>query len=329
MLDKKKIVSIIISGGAGTRLWPVSNQKTPKPFFQMPSGKTLLELLLDLLSSVEEISQLVFVTNKMYEKLHKSVLEEKEYNTRFESFFLLEEEGRNTAPAVLMASHFISQELGEDTICLVVTADAVIEDYEEFKKTLFTAVQGTNEENIITFGVVPSYPETGYGYIHSIVDEKTPLTPVKKFVEKPDRKTAEKYVLDKNYFWNSGMFCFSCTSILRAYQTYALQMYDSSRLCWQNIKRISQSHTYFFPHDLFKKIENISIDYAIMERCDSLYVVRAYFRWCDIGNWKTVSEQFAKTGDEENFSFHDAIFVEASNNFVVDREKNCSYSWSR
>ena len=214
-----KLVAVVLSGGSGSRLWPLSTDSLPKPFLPLFGEKNLLEKTLHRLSFLPLQATLI-VTNQKYYSLHKK--SQKKINnqkinqkqTNFKTNFLLEPVSKNTAPAVLMAAHWVKDHFGKDAVMLVLPADHLIEKNKIFTEDVILAAKQAQKQGIITFGIPPNYPETGYGYIctsEKEVSKKIQKIAVRKknrFVEKPDLKTAQKYVKSKKYFWNSGDLLF-------------------------------------------------------------------------------------------------------------------------
>ena len=287
-----KVIPVIISGGSGSRLWPLSTSQTPKPFLPLFSNSNLLEKTLERLSGLFA-TEVLLVTNQKYLELHQKSIQK----TKLSCFFLLEDEGKNTAPAILMAARFLQSRGLSEQLMLVLPADQFILEIEKFHCAVQIAARQAQTRGLVTFGVKPSYPETGYGYLCT---EKEPITShvfrVTEFIEKPNSIKAQEFFKQKNYFWNSGMFCFSVKNILRAFDQYQKQMSKNSLECLKKSVKVGNDRLYFDP-ETFRRFDSISLDYAIMEKHSEVFAVRADFKWSDIGSWHSVANLFKKDED--------------------------------
>ena len=287
-----KVIPVIISGGSGSRLWPLSTSQTPKPFLPLFSNSNLLEKTLERLSGLFA-TEVLLVTNQKHLELHQKSIQK----TKLSCFFLLEDEGKNTAPAILMAARFLQSRGLSEQLMLVLPADQFILEIEKFYCAVQIAVRQAQIRGLVTFGVKPSYPETGYGYLCT---EKEPITShvfrVIEFIEKPNSIKAQEFFKQKNYFWNSGMFCFSVKNILQAFDQYQKQMSKNSLECLKKSVKVGNDRLYFDP-ETFRRFDSISLDYAIMEKHSEVFAVRADFKWSDIGSWYSVANLFKKDED--------------------------------
>lgn len=283
------IVPVILSGGSGTRLWPVSRRGFPKPFMRLPDGETLIEKTARrALAACPAADRLLTVTASDHQFLTADA-----YSGLLppgvRSQLLLEPVGRNTAPAVLMAALAIEAEVGRDAVMLVLAADHLILDQAAFNTAVRDAVALAGGGELVTFGVVPTRPETGYGYIErgeSIGEEGFRVA---RFVEKPDRPTAEGYLASGRFLWNSGMFCFRVGSVLDAAATTCPDVLAACRSAFAGVDAAREVMT--FGREAFAAIPDISFDYAVMERAPNRAVVPANFDWSDVGSWREVAEQ--------------------------------------
>lgn len=306
------LIPIIISGGSGSRLWPLSTKKKPKPFIDLFSDKNLLDKTITRLQGISQ--QIFFICNQSHLALHQQAMQ----NKNIRCSFLLEKEGRNTAPAILMAARVLEQQGLNDAIMLVLPADQFILEKEKFQQSVQIAAQQAQKKGLVTFGIKPSYPETGYGYL--CLEEKIePIVHLKKFIEKPSLEKAQKFLQQKNYFWNSGIFCFSVQSILEAFEKHQPQMIKISLEVLQ--KSIQKENQFFFDSQSFQKFPSISIDYAIMEKHSDVFAVCTDFHWSDIGSWFSVAKLFAKDKQGNNLQGNyfglenQNTFLLAKNNF--------------
>ena len=293
-----KVVSIILSGGAGSRLWPVSRQKYPKPFMEI-GGKPLLQHALERASLVSEDA--VIVTNQDYHSLTEALV--RQNSNALKVSYLLEPMGRNTAPAIALATRFICDKFGDDTICLVLAADHLIVGEDAFISEVQRAAEEANRAKLVVVGVRPTGPETGYGYIEvdSVADHPQP---VKSFVEKPDRIKAETYLASGRYYWNSGMFCFGAGVMAGNMKRDAAEVWQRSGDVFDGAM-VAESEIRFAP-DQFILQPDISLDYAIMEKATNVAMVPAGFVWSDVGSWDAVAD--AQSSDQDgNAAIGDAI----------------------
>jgi mannose-1-phosphate guanylyltransferase/mannose-6-phosphate isomerase len=222
-----------------------------------------------------------------------------------------EPSGRNTAPAILLASFHI-RHLAEDAIICVFPADHVIGNIESFHERLRAAIDLAERGYIVTFGIKPNYPETGYGYIEGGAAVSEHALKVERFVEKPDRPTAEKYVTAGNFFWNSGMFAFKVSVILDEFRTYQPRMLAVMEEIYHADRPLAKAD--------YERLENISIDYAIMERTEKCVVAPSDFGWSDIGSWKSLYDFLEKDADN-NVLDGDVIAQNTRNCFILGRDR--------
>lgn len=305
------MTNIILCGGSGTRLWPVSRTLMPKQFVKLFTeetsngrfeDKSLFQLTVKRNESI--CDQQFIVSNTEQYFLAVDQLEEL-YTSK--NKFLLEPIGRNTAPAIALACF----SLDKDEIVLVSPSDHLIKNETSYKESLSRAQELAKENQLVTFGVKPEYAETGYGYIEA--EEET----VKAFHEKPNLKIAQKYVDAGNFYWNSGMFCFKAGVFLEELQRYSPEIYKTSKAAYENAKagdmiRISHKDMFSIPED--------SIDYAVMEKSSKVKVVAADIGWSDLGSFDALDEEFSK--DELGNTANDNIYtVNSKNNFVYSKER--------
>jgi mannose-1-phosphate guanylyltransferase/mannose-6-phosphate isomerase len=294
------LIPVILSGGAGSRLWPVSREAYPKPFIRLADGETLLQKTLARASSIAGVESVITVTNREYYFLTRD--EYAKSAARKCELFVLEPCGRNTAPAVAMAAHHAVALHGEAAQLLVLPADHLIGELERFRSAVAIAQGLAREGSLVTFGIVPERPETGYGYIEC----GEPAGPrdayrVKRFVEKPDARTAGEFMASGRFLWNSGMFCFGAASFLAALEACAPDLSRAVIHCWENTDRSDPEKIQLDP-DLFAAVSDISIDYAVMEKHPNVAVVRADFPWNDIGSWAALGDLVAPDADGNRIS---------------------------
>ncbi len=277
-----QVLSVVLSGGAGSRLWPASRQAFPKPFMKL-GGTTLLQQAIER-GQACGTGDLMIVTNKDHFFLTKDVLDG--MSDPPDTTYLLEPKGRNTAPAIALAALQCEQQFSSDTVMLVLSADHLVPDVEAFVASASEAFRLASEGSLVLFGIAPTTPETGFGYVE-VERVSRQSQPVKRFVEKPDLTTAQEYLATGRYYWNSGMFCFTAASILGALEKQAPEVLRAARYAMVNARRNGQAVD--FDLHSFGLQPDISIDYAVMERADNVHVVPAKFSWNDVGSWPAVA----------------------------------------
>jgi mannose-1-phosphate guanylyltransferase/mannose-6-phosphate isomerase len=320
------LVPVILSGGAGTRLWPVSREGHPKPFMKLSDGESLLFKTYRRAATVVEAlhsssANIITVTNRDYYFMSKDELESTGLDQRFTGTFLLEPTGRNTAPAIALAAQLVANKHGSDALMLVLAADHLIQNPIRFASTVDKAAKLARQGHLVTFGIVPTRPETGFGYIEAGASLENGCA-VKRFAEKPSLQDAQAYIDSGNFYWNSGMFCFRAGTILEQLSQHAPDVAVSVQNCWEEMQKsqnVSKSMLEI-PAALFDKVPDISIDYAIMERSDKVAVVPSDFGWSDIGSWSAVSE-LAPADEKNNRAVGEAIFVDTTNTFVKSEDR--------
>ncbi len=279
------LIPVILCGGAGSRLWPVSRELHPKPFIRMPDGQSLLQKAFLRASALQGVQEVLTVANR--ELFFKTEDEFKEVNRASRNTsFILEPFGRNTAAAVASAALHVAQMHGEHTLMLVLAADHLIADQEGFATAVQQATSLAEQGKLVTFGIKPTAAETGYGYIEADAHD------VLRFVEKPDRKTAEAYVSSGRYFWNSGMFCFSAGVMLKEMQEHSPAILNAVKACL-SVSRHAQAQGYSqieLDSATFDAVPDDSIDYAVMEKSRNIAVVACDIGWSDIGSWSALSD---------------------------------------
>ena len=286
------VIPVILSGGAGTRLWPLSRETAPKPFMPLPDGETLLAKTAHRATSLPNVSGLVTVTNRDYYFRTKDVYAGLGANEPHDAVYLLEPFGRNTAPAVALAAMLVQARHGADAVMLVLAADHLIRDELSFAQAVSIAEGLARKGRLVTFGITPTHPETGYGYIECGDAVADHAFAAMRFVEKPPIERAKLYLAAGNYVWNSGMFAFSAGTILATFARYAPAVLDALRPVWQPLAAKSGDSALEIDAATFAAAPDISIDFAVMERAaaDGLVaVVRGNFDWSDVGSWQAIA----------------------------------------
>lgn len=307
------LIPVILSGGAGTRLWPVSRRLYPKPFMALPDGDTLIGKTLARALAVATPGAPVYtVTGRDYAFITRDAYAKHPEFDGARARYLLEPSARNTAPAVIAAALKIQARHGDDALMLVLASDHLIRDVDAFKEAVGRAAALAAKGHLATFGVVPTRPETGYGYIERGAAIGSDGFEVKRFVEKPDHATAARYVESGGFYWNSGMFCFRVGTLIETAATTCPDVLEATRAC---ITASPDDDSLVFDAEAFARIPEISIDYAVMERATNRAVVPASFDWSDIGSWNALSD-LVECDEVGNRRLGDAVFVGAARNYV-------------
>ena len=285
------LIPMILSGGAGTRLWPVSRESHPKPFMRLADGQSLLGLTYRRALACDDLGEIITITNRDYYFQTRDVWSELGSAAACPARYLLEPIGRNTAPAILAGALDVQARHGDDAVLLVLPADHLIRDEDAFAEDVARAAALAGAGRLVTFGIRPTRPETGFGYIRAgQAVAGSDGYGVLGFIEKPDVDTARGMIEDGGYYWNSGMFCFSAGCLVKAFADIAPEMLTSASRCRSaTIDEPGQRYVEL-DRDSFAAMENISIDYAIMEKADNVAVVPATFDWSDIGSWTALAE---------------------------------------
>ena len=316
--EQTPIFPVILSGGSGTRLWPVSRRAHPKPFMQLLDGETLAEKTFRRALDVSEGGPVLTVTSRDY-FFYTRDLYNRIAGPDHEHPFLLEPVGRNTAPAIALAALFVKHRRGPQSLMMVMPADHLIRNENAFGAAVREAAALAEKDYLVTFGIHPTHPETGYGYIRkgsAIADSQG--HDVAAFVEKPDEATAIEYFRSGDYSWNSGMFCFAAESYLQALERYAPDIYRGALDCWNAMDPAEYPSE--IPEELFRACPANSIDYAVMEQADNCAVVAGDFGWSDIGSWKAMADLY-ESDEAGNKIQGRAVLVESTDCFVQGEDR--------
>ena len=317
-MSTPKLLPVILCGGAGTRLWPVSREAVPKPFMRMADGQSLLQKAFLRAASLPGVSDVLVVTNREYYFQTRDEFKDLGDGSRaITPHFLLEPFGRNTAAAIALAAHDIKAREGDDAIMLVLPADHMVADLRAFGAAVAEAQSLARQNRLVTFGIKPTVPETGYGYI----DCGAPINAsagreVSRFVEKPSLEKAQEYLAKGSYLWNSGMFCFGAGQFLAVAGKVAPDLAAAVAKTWvATEKAASGDEMREIDAQTFQTVPNISVDYAVMERASNVAVVPCEFGWSDIGSWAAVSE-LVPADKDGNRVVGEAILIDSANVYV-------------
>ena len=314
------MTNIILCGGSGTRLWPISRSLMPKQFVKLFDNKSLFQLTVERNSKVCK-SQFIVSNTEQYFLALDQLEELKKTNNKY----LLEPVGRNTAPAIALAC----MQLDYDEIVLVTPSDHLIKDEKEYEKVLKKAKEFAKDNKLVTFGITPTFAETGFGYIEAkLENDESLMMNVECFKEKPNLELAQSYIdentklsiqnLPLKYLWNSGMFCFKAGVFLDELEKYSAEIYNTCKTAFDNKKidnsalRIQHSHMEAIPDD--------SIDYAVMEKSDIVKVIPSNIAWSDVGSFDALYEELPKdkNGNTKNDKH---ISIDSKNNLVYGSDR--------
>jgi mannose-1-phosphate guanylyltransferase len=286
-MKNKNYYAILMAGGVGSRFWPVSTQDFPKQFHDMlGTGDTLIQKTFHRLANLIPEENIFILTNELYNDL---VYEQLPMVTKRQ--VVLEPAMRNTAPCILYAALKIQKE-NSDAVMIVAPSDHWIEDEQTFSKNVQQAFEFCqNNDALMTLGIQPMFPNTGYGYIEFDKNANDAIKPVQQFREKPDYETAKSFISQGNFLWNAGIFMWSAKSVIKAFQINQPGLF---KLFEKGINLYNTEDERLFILENYEKAENISVDYAIMESSKNVYVLPAEFDWNDLGTWGSLYDKLDK-----------------------------------
>lgn len=300
--------SIILAGGSGSRLWPLSREEYPKQLLSFDKEQSLLQKTFNRLCTFSKPADIVTVTNiKHYSNIKLQLNKIDSSNVVIGEPF-----GRNTAPAIASTLQYFIQQGCEDDVVLIVPSDHLIKDIDGFNKTVEQGKELAEQGYIVTFGIKPTYPETGYGYIKT---EKALSVgyKVEKFVEKPNFETAKKYLDSGNYYWNGGIFMGKISTFLNEFKKYASDIY-------MHLGKLDFSNSTQINYSVYEKMPSISIDYAIMEKSDKIALVELQSDWNDLGSWQSIFN--VKEKDENGNVLTGKVVVDnVKNSFIYSQKE--------
>ncbi len=305
------LIPVILSGGAGTRLWPVSRRAHPKPFMKLADGDTLAGATIKRALAIAQGQTTLTVTSRDHYFLTRDIYQE--VASEGKHHFLLEPEGRNTAPAIVAAARWVADRFGEEHPLLVMPADHLIRDLNAFTSAVSAAAELAKQGWLTCLGVQPTHPETGYGYIRSGNAIQDWGLEIEAFVEKPDLETAKRYVDSGEFLWNAGMFCFTAKAILEAVGTHAQDIYESMGRVWEGID--ASVEPLELPSESFSLVRSESIDFAVMENAPKRAVVPVDCGWSDIGSWQAISDLY-DSDQAGNRTQGEVVLIDARNTFI-------------
>ncbi|WP_312236454.1 mannose-1-phosphate guanylyltransferase/mannose-6-phosphate isomerase [Stenotrophomonas sp.] len=300
------LLPVILSGGSGTRLWPLSREAYPKQFLALAGELTMLQATWQRVAPIAGRAPLVVANEE-----HRFVAAEQLQQLGVQPLaILLEPVGRNTAPAIAVAALEATRD-GDDAVLLVLPSDHVIADEAAFRAAVLRALPAAREGKLVTFGIVPTGPETGYGYIKAASAGE--VRAVDRFVEKPDAATAQQYVQSGEYFWNSGMFLFKASRYLAELEKFNPAMLSASRTAWEQARRDADFTR--LGKEAFTAVPSDSIDYAVMEKTADAVVVPLDAGWNDVGSWTALRDVSPQDADG-NAHHGDVIAIDCRNTYA-------------
>ena len=304
----KNYYAVIMAGGIGSRFWPVSTQEFPKQFHDMlGTGQTLLQKTFSRLNKIIPSENIYILTNERYLEITLEQLPEISENQ-----IVLEPAMRNTAPCILLSSLKIHKE-NPNALILVAPSDHWIEDETAFAKDVQVCFDEAEKNDVLlTLGINPTFPNTGYGYIESDTDEKA-IKKVKQFREKPDYETAKQFLASGNFLWNAGIFIWSAKTILNSFEAHLPKM---NALFSKGINVLNTSEEKGFIDDHYSSAENISIDYGILEKANNVFVKRATFDWSDLGTWGALYDKLPKAQNQNAIVKADVHLTDSERNII-------------
>lgn len=311
---KMKRTALIMAGGKGERFWPRSRVSLPKQFLSLTDdGKTMIQLTVERISPLVNIEDVYIATNKNYKELVKQQLPGIP-----EENILCEPVGRNTAPCIGLGAAHVAKKY-DDATMIVLASDHLIKNNEIFTETFTQACEVAEKgENLVTIGITPNYPETGYGYIKYDQNTKEGSAyAVEKFVEKPVLEVANEYLADGHYLWNSGMFVWKVSTILNNFKKLLPESYAALMKIKESVGTADEEAVL---NKEFMNLEAESVDYAIMEKADNIYIIPGNFGWDDIGSWLAVG-RIKKTDDDNNVVNGNVVTVNTKNCVIEGADK--------
>lgn len=308
-----KVIPVILAGGSGSRLWPLSREHFPKQFLKLFGKTTMLQQTLIRLNGLRELADPIVICNHEHRFMVAEQLQELGYSN---AQIILEPSARNTAPALAVSAMY-AQDFDQAAILLVLSADHMIKQVDEFQRAIEVAIEAAIKNHLVTFGIKPTHPETGYGYIKTL-ESPVAYKQVAEFVEKPNLETAKTYLEQGCYFWNSGMFVFSARQFLQELTTHSPGVVDAA----SQAKQFAKQDLDFIrlDSDAFSAAPNISIDYALMEKSTNVVCVPVDVGWSDVGDWRSYWE-LSNKDDFGNSLVGDALALDTCDTLVFTQDK--------
>jgi mannose-1-phosphate guanylyltransferase len=309
---------VIMAGGTGTRFWPRSRATMPKQMLNLFGKRTMMQLTYDRIKDFVENDKILIITNnELKEGIIQQLPEIPEKNIIAEPF------GRNTAPCIALAAAIIKKRGGEKESMVVLPADHLIQEIDKFRECIFAAAEYAPKQGcLITVGIKPAYPETGYGYIQKAepLSQTTdkPIYKVKTFAEKPDIEIAERFMKSGDFLWNSGMFIWTVESILKAMAEHQPELADG---ILSIMNQLDSQEMDASVRQVYTQIKPVSIDYGVMEEASKVCVIEADFNWNDVGSWEAVYNITEKDSCNNAIEAPKNIVLDSKNNYIFSDKK--------
>ena len=308
-----KTYGLIMAGGGGTRFWPLSRKKVPKQLLNLTGKEAMINETIDRLDGIVDKEDIFIVTNEQQAELTKETVA----GRVSENHILAEPSARNTAACIGYGAIEILKKYGDGIMCIL-ASDHYIKDEESFRSVLKKAVETVEEtDGLVTIGITPTFPSTGYGYIRNEDMDGKEYKKVLEFVEKPDLDRAKTYLEAKTYVWNSGMFVWKASTILKYFEKLLPDIYEKLMIIKGALGTSGEQDVLKAIYDTIPKI---SIDYGIMERADNVYMLEGEFGWNDIGSFDAFSALYAKD-DEGNVLRADTALLDCKDNIIIGGQK--------
>ena len=304
------LTAVIMAGGKGTRFWPLSTEDKPKQFLNLIGNETMIQMTVNRIKSIIPLERIFICTGEKYVNLVKEQLPDIK-----ESNIIVEPEGRNTAPCIALSAMIIKRYYNDATM-VVLPSDHLINNEEKFRNILLKGNEFLKEEknhdSILTLGITPNRAETGYGYIKCGEAISEDIVRVDEFVEKPNLDKANEYLKLKNYLWNSGMFIWKTEAILNKIKEFIPYTYEALN----NLDYVKEEDVQKLINERYKYTDEISIDFAVLEKCKEIYVIPSDIGWDDVGSWNAI-ERYAERDKNNNIHKGKTIARQCKNNIVI------------
>lgn len=310
------LCALIMAGGKGTRFWPLSTEERPKQFLNLIGNDTMIQMTINRIKPIIPIERIFICTGERYVSLVKEQLPELPNRN-----IIVEPEGRNTAPCITLSAMVIKRYY-KDATMVVLPSDHLIRDENKFRNIILDGEEYLKENSgaIITLGMTPNRPETGYGYIkytnNKVNVNENDVIKVDKFVEKPSLEVAKEYLEDGSYLWNGGMFIWTVDNILTQIKKFSSNTYESLK----EIENIEEERLQETINNRYKGTEATSVDYAILEKSNDIYVIPSNIDWDDIGTWKSV-ERYKEKDMDNNIVTDNVMVIESKCNMAINNKK--------
>ncbi len=309
---------VLMAGGVGTRFWPRSRQKKPKQLLNLVGDKSMIRQTYERVKDLTSDDKILVITNQeLKQPISEHLPELPLQNIIAEPF------GKNTAPCIGLAAAIIRKRASSQEPMVILPADHLIKETDKFQETIQTAVVHAREsDSLVTIGIKPTYPETGYGYIQrgeplAVIGERT-IYKVKTFAEKPNLETARLFLKSGDFLWNSGMFIWKVSTILREFAEHQPEMAEGFEQIYQVVDTDKMAETVL---DVYMRIKSISIDYAIMEVAKSVSIIEAEFTWSDLGSWEAAHAISPKDENGNAILAQNQVVLDGKNNLIYAPQK--------